>query len=63
MSKRRTGRGWVPMRTRSQGGAAGGDGGKTKGEELERGGRWEGVAPRGIAGRPAGHNHGPSSGA
>lgn len=44
-------------------GAAGGGGGKTKGEDSERGGRWEGVAPRGIAGRPAGHNHRPSSGA
>lgn len=33
------------------------------GEDSERGGRWEGVAPRGIVGRPAGHNHRPSSGA
>lgn len=44
-------------------GAAGGGGGKTKGKAPERGGRWEGVAPGGSAGRPAGRNHRPSSGA
>lgn len=42
-------------------GGGGGWGGRTRRKDSERGGRWEGVAPGGIAGRLAGHNHRPSS--